>query len=219
MWRVDPRVVEKYPGFCVGYGHVSGVTVEQFVDGLEEKKQQIFSELRSKYSGMEISQLPETVCYREFYKAVGADPSSSRVETLLQKVLEGSFPSTNNVVESCLLVSVQHMVIAGAYDLEKVSGTVTTMLAEKAEEFQLVDGRRVLTIPGEVVLRDENKVLAAFTSGDSRVAMVTPKTSGVLVVIWNAPGLGKERVEAAVRDALLYLRKYCGGHIEKSEVF
>ena len=219
MWRFDQKVAEKYPGFCVGYGHVSGVTVEPLVEGLEEKKQQVFSELKSKYSGMDLSQTPEISCYREFYKIVGADPSTCRVEDLLRKVLEGSFPSANNVIESCLLVSVQHMVIAGVYDLEKVNGTATTTLADRQEELQLSDGRRVLTRLGEVILRDESKILAAFTSGDSRVAMVTPKTSGVLVVVWNAPGVGRERVEAAVRDALLYLRKYCGGHVEKSEVF
>ncbi len=221
MWRLDSKVVEKYPGFCAGYGHVSGVTVEQLVEGLVERKHQVFSELKIKYGGVEISQLPEVARYREFFKAVGVDPSSFKPapEYLLKRALEDRFPSINNVVDSCLLASVQHMVVAGVYDLEKITGTVTTTLAERAEELQLIDGRRVTTKPGEVILRDEAKILAAFTSGDSKVTMVTPKTSRVLLVVWNVPGVGRERVEAAVRDALLYLRKYCGGHVEGWEIF
>jgi DNA/RNA-binding domain of Phe-tRNA-synthetase-like protein len=217
MWQLDPQVVQKYPGFCVGYGHVSGVTVEQGVEGLEEKKQQVLSKLRSKYAGSDISGLPEIKCYRELLKKMGIE-TRPRLEELLQEVLRGNFPSTNNVLESCLLVSIQHMVIVSAHDLEKVVGIATTTLAERAEEIQLVDGRTVSTASGEIILRDQNKVLATLALGSSRAAAVTPKTSNVLVVVWNAPGVGKERVEAAVGDALLYLRKYCGGHVEGSEV-
>jgi DNA/RNA-binding domain of Phe-tRNA-synthetase-like protein len=70
-----------------------------------------------------------------------------------------------------------------------------------------------------VILRDQSRILAAYTSGDSKVTMVTPKTSRVLVAVWNAPGVAREKVEAAVKDALLYLRKYCGGHVEGWEIF
>jgi DNA/RNA-binding domain of Phe-tRNA-synthetase-like protein len=213
--------VEKYQGFCAGYGHVSGVTVEQLVESLVERKQQVFSELKMKYGGLEVSQLPEVARYREFFKAMGADPSSFRPapEYLLRRALEDRFPSINNVVDSCLIASVQHMVVTGVYDLEKVNGTVTTTLADRAEELQLIDGKTVPTKPGEVILRDQSRVLAAYTSGDNKVTMVTPKTSRVLVVVWNAPGVSREKVEAAVKDALLYLRKYCGGHVEGWEIF
>ncbi|MEM2282694.1 MAG: phenylalanine--tRNA ligase beta subunit-related protein [Candidatus Hadarchaeales archaeon] len=220
MWKLDAKVVERYPGFCAGYGNISGLTVESTVEGLVERKQQIFSELKMKYGEVEIAQVPEIKLYRKFFVEMGADPSAFRPapEYLLRRALEDRFPSINNVVDSCLLASARHSVVAGVYDLEKVAGTAVTSLAETSEELQLIDGRKVSTKIGEVILRDDKKILAAFTSGDSKISMVTPKTSNVLVVVWNAPGIERKKVEDALQEIALYLRKYCGGHVEGTAV-
>ncbi len=216
--RLDPKVTQKFPGFCVGYGHVSGVTVEKEVQPLLEKRQEICTEIKRKYGEVEVSQIPEIRLHRDFFKAMGVDPSSSRPapEYLLRRALEDRFPSINNVVDCCLLVSLQHMVSTGAYDLKNVTGQVITTLAEQEQELSLIDGRKATVKEGEVVLRDERKILAGIATGDSKSAAVTYKTSDVLVVVWNAPGIGREKVEKALADATAFLRKYCGGHVEKT---
>jgi len=61
-------------------------------------------------------------------------------------------------------------------------------------------------------------VLSAYTLGDAKATMVTYKTSRIIIVVWNAPGISRERVEAAVNSLAVYARRYCGGHVEKAEV-
>ena len=218
--KLDPRVREKYPDFVVGYVLVSGVTIEPTVEGLVERKREVFSDLNARYGALNVQDLAEVKAYRAFFKTMGADPSSYRPapEYLLRRALDNRLPAINNLVDVCLLTAVEHWVAAGVYDAEKIKGDALTTLAVETEPFELIDGRKLSPKPDEVVLRDDKKLLAAYTLGDSKAAMLTQKTSNVLIVIWNAPGIGRERVEAAVNALVTYTRKYCGGHVERSEI-
>ncbi len=218
--KLDPRVREKYPDFVVGYVLVSGVTIEPTVEGLVERKREVFSDLKTHYGALNVQDLAEVKAYRAFFKVMGADPSSYRPapEYLLRRALDNRLPAINNLVDICLLTTVEHWVTAGVYDAEKIKGDALTTLAVETEPFELIDGRKLSPKPDEVVLRDDKKLLAAYTLGDSKAAMLTQKTSNVLIVIWNAPGIGRERVEAAVNALATYTRKYCGGHVERSEI-
>jgi DNA/RNA-binding domain of Phe-tRNA-synthetase-like protein len=218
--KLDPAVKEKYPDFIAAYALVSGLTVEPRIEGLVERKRQVFSDLKARYGAVPVLDIPEVKAYRAFFKAIGADPSSYRPapEYLLRRALDDRFPAINNLVDSCLLATVEHWVVLGVYDADKIKGQAITTLAKETEPFELIDGRRLSPRPDEVVLRDDEKILAAYTLGDAKAAMVTQKTTNALIVLWNTPGVGRERVEAALETITKYARSYCGGHIERSEI-
>ncbi len=218
--KFDPRVREKYPGFIAGYVLASGVTIEPTVEGLVEQKRQAFSDIKTLYGALNTLDIPEVKAYREFFKVMGADPSSYRPapEYLLRRALDDRFPAINNLVDSCLLATVENWVSAGVYDAELVRGEARTTLAVETEPFELIDGRKLSPKPDEIILRDDQRVLSAYTIGDSKLTKVTQKTSNALIVLWNAPGIPRERVEACVNSLSAYARKYCGGHVERSEV-
>jgi len=214
--KLDPKVREKYPDFMAGYARVSGITIEPMVEGLVERKSQVLSDVKARYGSLNILDLPEIKAYRVFFKAMGADPSSYRPapEYMLKRALDDRFPS----IDSCLLVTVEHMVPTGVYDFEKIRGEARTTLAAEASPFELIDGRKLTPKLGEIILRDDQKVLSAYTLGDAKAAMVTQKTTNALMVVWNAPGIDGERVSAAVNALATYARRYCGGHVEHTEV-
>ncbi len=218
--KLDPKVKEKYSEFIAGYALVSGVTIEPTAEGLIERKRQVFSGLKARYGTLNMLDLPEVKVYREFFKSMGADPSSYRPapEYLLRRALDDRFPAINNLVDSCLLATVEHWVAAGVYDTEKIKGEPRTTLATETEPFELIDGRKLSPKPNEIILRDDKRVLAAYTLGDAKAAMITQKTSNALIVVWNAPGITKDRVDAAVNSLATYARRYCGGHVERSEI-
>lgn len=218
--KLDPRVREKYPDFVAGYVIVSGVTIEPTVEGLVERKREVFSGLKARYGTLNLLDQAEVKAYRAFFTSMGADPSSYRPapEYLLRRALDDRFPSINNLVDVCLLATVEHWVAAGVYDAEKINGDTLTTLAVETEPFELIDGRKLSPKPDEIVLRDDQKLLAAYTLGDAKATKATQKTSNALIVLWNAPGIGRERVEAAVNALATYTRKYCGGHVERSEI-
>lgn len=218
--KLDQRVRERYPDFVAGYVLVSGVTIEPTVEGLVERKRAVFSDLKARYGSASVPDLAEAKAYRTLFKTMGADPSSYRPapEYLLRRALDDRFPAINNLVDSCLLATVEHWVAVGVYDSEKMKGEAITTLATETEPFELIDGRKLSPKPDEIVLRDDQKLLAAYTLGDAKATMITQKTSNALIVLWNAPGITRENVEAALNTVATYTRKYCGGHLERSEV-
>jgi len=218
--KLDPSVRERYPDFIVAYALVSGITIEPTVEGLVERKRQVFSDLKARYGAVPVLDIPEVKAYRGLFKAMGADPSSYRPapEYLLRRALDDRFPAVNNLVDSCLLATVEHWAVIGAYDADKVKGQAITTLAKETEPFELIDGRRLSPRLDEIVLRDDEKILAAYTLGDAKAAMVAQKTTNALIVLWNAPGVGRDRVEAGLAAVTKYARSYCGGHVERSEI-
>ena len=111
--KLDSLVREKYPEFIAGYVRVSGVTIEPSVEGLVERKREIFSDLKARYGAVPALDISEVKAYRAFFKAMGADPSSYRPapEFLLRRALDDRFPAINNVVDSCLLATVENWVV------------------------------------------------------------------------------------------------------------
>jgi len=82
----------------------------------------------------------------------------------------------------------------------------------------LIDGRNVTPAVGEVLLRDDEKILTAYTLGDAKTTMVTPQTENLLMVAWNAPGITRQRVEDALNAAIDYAKRFCQATVEKSEI-
>jgi DNA/RNA-binding domain of Phe-tRNA-synthetase-like protein len=83
----------------------------------------------------------------------------------------------------------------------------------------LNDGRILTPVIGEIILRDDEKILCALTLGDAKATMITPETKNVLLISWNAPGIRKENVESALRKTIEYIETFCDGKLEKLEVF
>ncbi len=218
--RLNPSVKEKYPELAIGYAIARDVKVEKVKKGLEDEKKVVTKEIQVKYGSTSILEIPDVKAYRDFYKMLGVDPTKVRppIEYLLRKALSGSFLSINTLVDSGLLASVKHSAIVSVYDLDKTKGDLTVDLAKGGESLQLIDGRTVTPARGEVLLRDGEKILTAYALGDAKAAMVTVQTKNVLLIAWNAPGIGREPVEASLNTAIEYVKEFCQGTVEKKEI-
>jgi len=211
--RLDPRVTSLYPGFVAGSAVVTGLTVETSVEGLEERKREVLGAWRSREE-----RLGELSPYSELLRRMGSEEGSFPLRRWAEGAVRGELPALNNVLDSCLLASLEHLVPVGAHDLLKVRGEVEVTLHSGQGLLTLRDGSRVAPREGEIVLRDAEKLLASYARGEGTGTRIGFETSGVLFVAWNAPGIPRERVEGALRAVSAYARRYCGGHVERMEV-
>ncbi len=215
--KLDPAIRDRYPGIVVGYAIVRGVNIKPEVDELNALRRQVVNELKKQYSQAVITAIPEVVAYRSLFKSMGVDPSRYRppAEYLLRRALQDRFPKINNVVDPCLIATVKTWIVTGAYDLDKTKGEVRVEIQSKVESFELIDGRIVTPSIGELVLRDDEKLVSSFCLGDAKEVMITPATKNVLVVAWNAPGVDGSRTEEALKLAAEYVTKFSGGSVEE----
>ena len=218
--KLDLSVKNKYPELTIGYAVARNVKVKRSMSELEEEKRRVIDEVRDEFASVPILEISEIKQYREFYKSMNVDPTKIRsaVEYLFRKVLAGKFLTISNLVDSCLLASVKHWAIVSVYDFDRTKGTPIVTLAKGTEALQLIDGRNVTPAVGEVLLRDDEKILTAYTLGDAKATMVTPQTENVLMVAWNAPGISRQQVEDALNAAIDYTKRFCQATVEKSEI-
>lgn len=217
--ELNPSVKMKHPDLTIAYAIAQNVKVERIEKKLEDEKKRVIKEIKSEYESTPVLEIPELEAYREFYRTLRVDPTKVRppIEYLLRKVMGGNLPSINTLVDLCLLASVKNLAIISVYDLDNTKGSLTVDLAKGNEKLHLIAGKTVTLAVGEVLLRDEEKILTGYIHGDAESTMVSTKTKNALLIAWNAPGIGREKVEAVLNLTAGYIMNFCQGTIKKRE--
>jgi DNA/RNA-binding domain of Phe-tRNA-synthetase-like protein len=204
----------RFPGLCVAEGVMRGVTIRERSDDLEAFKPQVSAKVRSAYTLENVKDDPLFRAYRDFFWSVGVDPTKTRPasEALVRRILAGRpLPAINTAVDAYNLASVQHSVPVAAFDAATLRGGLTMRFATGGEEFLGIGMQEPLLLkPNQVVLCDEEKLIAVYPYRDSDGTKVAAATKDIHIVSCGVPGVGAEKVLDAYRACAEYLRRYCG---------
>ena len=84
--------------------------------------------------------------------------------------------------------------------------------AEEGEQFVGIGMEKPLVLKGgEIVVSDEEKLVAIYPYRDADNTKVTEKTKNITVVVCGVPGIPKQELEKASDVALEYVTRFCGG--------
>lgn len=209
---IDPEL--RHLGIFLYYGIASNVVVEKGRVDVREHARRLVSDLVSAYVLGRVRELPIIKCYRNTMWRLGTDPTRVRLssEVLLRRVLKsGSFPHTNNVVDSCSMASLETLIPMSVFDLRKIeSKNLRVRRSRPGELFMKLNGDVEVLSGGEVVLSSGGNILHLYPFADSRVALVDAGTKDVLVVAHGVREVPKILAREAVSRTLRYLAAYCG---------
>lgn len=184
----------------------ASVTVEQSSDALVEiLKTEVFK-IESKFT-LDNYRNETLNASRSVYKQLGKDPSRYRIssDSLFRRIIKkkGMY-YVNNVVDINNIISLKTLWSIGAYDFEKITGSIVYGVGSKEDEYEGI-GRGVLNIENLPVLKDDLGPFGSATS-DSLRTMVTEDTHELLMVIHAFGGpIGLEESLNEIRD---YLERY-----------
>ena len=105
---------------------------------LEEFKEEVFVEVKSRFTLESLKDEPVFRAYRDFFWRIGVDPTKVRpaAEALIRRVLGGrSIPRINTVVDAYNLVSMTTCIALAAFDVSRLNGDIIMRFADKGEEF------------------------------------------------------------------------------------
>ncbi|WP_342360746.1 B3/B4 domain-containing protein [Terrarubrum flagellatum] len=186
------------------------------LDALIAKRE---ADCRTRWSGVELSQIPGIAAWREAYKGFGIRKTSYRcsVERLVKRVLAGDrLPEINTLVDIYNIVSLTHVFCSGADDLAKIEGDLSFRFARSDDSFidmGAAEGDDPNDPPkeGEVVYADAAKVLCRRWNWrqDARSGVTTNTSDAVITV--QANGWGD--LDAAVADLRDLIGRFAGGLI------
>jgi DNA/RNA-binding domain of Phe-tRNA-synthetase-like protein len=178
-----------------------GLTVVEREARLDEPLRQAAAGMRTASEAADV-----TAGVRTMYKRVGIDPTKTRPssEALLRRVRKGDeLPRINSLVDIMNWCSLESRLPFGLYDLDALRGAVTLRLGQPGEEYA---GIRKDTVhgAGRLTLADDAGPFGNPTS-DSARAMVTTRTTRVLVVIFapaSIPAATVDRVVSRTKERI-----------------
>ncbi|HKH48658.1 MAG TPA: phenylalanine--tRNA ligase beta subunit-related protein, partial [Thermoanaerobaculia bacterium] len=162
-----------------------------------------------------LAEVKNVSVWREAYKAFGAKPTKFRPthEALARRLLkDGVWPDINPVVDIYLTNQIDHLLPHGGYDATALAGDLKLYVSPGNEPFEPLGGGQEATEPGEVVYRDQQRVLTRrWNYRDCDATKITEQTTDFVLMI-EAPGeIEASEVEKACSDlAQRYARAFEG---------
>jgi DNA/RNA-binding domain of Phe-tRNA-synthetase-like protein len=190
-------IAERFPDFRVAFLVAEPLNVRLRGPELANDIAAAVAECRRRWSGMELSAIPEVAAWRSAYKGFGVKRTSYRssAERLIKRVLAGQpLPEINALVDLYNMVSLETGLCLGCDDLDRTSGDLVFRFSRPGDSF--VDmgaeaGEDANDPPkeGEVVYADGRHVLCrrwnwrqdarTASSPATRRAVLTAQSNGV----------------------------------------
>ena len=217
--KIDPELNSRFSDLTALTLQVKNVKIQKRDAELEKFKLEIIKQVRREYNLDEVKDQPIFRSYRDFFWRIGIDPTKIRpaAEALIRKILAGkNLPCINTLVDAYNLASIKSRIGLATFDADKVEGDLLMRFAEKGKQFYGIGMEKPLVLKGgELVVCDEEKLLAVYPYRDADNTKVTERTENVTIVVCGVPGINKETLENASRVALEYINCFCDGENQK----
>lgn len=162
-----------------------------------------------------LAEVKNVSVWREAYKTFGTKPTKFRPthEALARRLMkDGVWPDINPIVDIYLTNQIDHLLPHGGYDATTLAGDLSLYISPGNELFEPLGGGQEATEPGEIVYRDQQRVLTRrWNYRDCDATKITEHTTDFVLMI-EAPGdIEASRVEQACSDlAQRYERAFEG---------
>ena len=209
---------EKFPGLAAQIINFKDVSIKRELNELEEYKEEIYAETRSRWEIEKLRDDPDFRAYRDFFWRLGTDPTKNRpaAEALIRRVLNGRpIPKINTWVDAYNLVSIQTAIPIASFDADLLMGSLLMREAEAGEEFLGIAMKKPVVLKGgEAVIQDDEGLVAIYPFRDADHSKVTGNTKNVLMLLCGAPNITLEMLDESAGVAKRVLTRFCGGHTE-----
>jgi len=215
---ISEEVRRAFPNLHVLTSSIENVIVEKSNSELEEFKRESLQEIQDAYDLENLKDRPILRAYRDFFWKLGVDPTKTRpaAEALIRRLLRGKpLPRINTLVDAYNLASIKTEIAIAAFDSDKIRGELTMRYAEMGEEFLGIGMKTPLRLNGrEIVVSDEEKLLAVYPYRDAEDTKVTEATRNVLLLFCGVPGIPMQKLLEAKDVTLKFVTKFCGGTVK-----
>ena len=203
---VNSRVKDLFPDLAIGI--VSG----QIEEPREDLKEQILAmqskalkELTSRFASVEeLAQHPHMRVWREAYQKFGVKPKDYRPthEALARRLIkQGQWPEINALVDIYLTNQIEHLLPHGGYDAKSLSGKIILDVCQQPELFHPLGGGEELTNAGELIYRDDARVLTRrWNHRDCETTKITDVTDSFVLFIESPNGEIPDKVVAKAAE-------------------
>ena len=217
--NIESHLQKSFPDLKVLTCLIRGVNVEKRNVEFERFKQEVMKQVRDQYDLDSLRNLSTFRTYRDFFWRVGIDPTKNRpaAEALIRRVIGGkTVPNINTLVDAYNLASVKTEIALAAFDADRLKGDLLMRFATEGEEFLGIGMEKAMVLQGgEIVISDDEKLVAVYPHRDADNTKITMKTKNVVLLVCGVPGVEEETLQKAAQVAVEYITRFCNGEVPK----
>ena len=183
-----------YPGADAGILVMRDVTNPGQHEGLDRRKAELESALRSQFSSRaEIAALPVLQAYDAYYKRF---KKTYHVQGQLESVaLKGKpIPHVAALVEAMFMAELANLMLTAGHDLTSIEMPITLDVGKGTESYTMLNGKEQVLKPGDMMMADARGIISSILYGPDLRTRITPETRQVLFAVYAPPGIGETAV-------------------------
>ena len=205
-FKVRPEVKILYPT-----AHFGGLTIHNQQNqnkhpDLEQAKRQLEKTIRETYSDPKEDSVVQN--YADYYQRW---EKTYPIEFQINSIKKGrTFPQVSTLVDSMFLAELKNRILTSGHDRDTIQGELVYDLADEGEEYTKLNDRKQVLVKNDIILRDEEGVLASILFGPAARTSITMNTVNPLYYAWCPIGFTTEAVDIHLSSIIKYLRVVYG---------
>ncbi len=202
MFTVSEAWKATYPGASVGILAMRDVANPRHHPGLDERKEELEKQLRSRFAGYDraaLKALPTLRAYNAYYKRF---KKTYHVQLQLESVVfKGkSLPRVAALVEAMFMAELKNLLLTAGHDLEAIRGSVGIDVAKGHERYVRINGQEQKLKPGDMMISDSEGIMSSVLYGPDYRTRITGKTRQAFFTVYAPPGIDEKAVYRHLED-------------------
>lgn len=197
--NLTPDLRKKYPESKFGSLIIRGVPNKKTHAILEGRKRDLEERIREDTRG--IKNLDMIRYYNSYFKMwKKIYPIEYQLKTIKKG---GQFPRVSVLVDSMFVAELYNMVLTSGHDLDTIQGDLTFDISKGGEKYMKINGQDQELKNGDILLKDEEGILACILYGPARRTSITLSTKNALFFAWYPQAIKEENIKAHLKEILM----------------
>jgi DNA/RNA-binding domain of Phe-tRNA-synthetase-like protein len=210
--KLSSELKIKYPKSIFGSIFVMNIPNGKMHEALEKKKREIEKELRK----MNIDNDNIIALYNDYFNKWG---KVYPIENQIKNIKKGhSFPQISILVDSMFIAELKNRILTSGHDLNEIKGSLFFDISKGKEKYIMLNGKEQELKEGNIILKDEEGILASVLYGPAKRTSITLNTENVLYLAWCPYGIDEEIIIAHLNDIFSNLRIVFKNAISKIQI-
>ncbi len=165
---------------------------------------------------------------RETYPAPKEDPTVQRyagyfdkwgktypIEFQIISIKKGrTFPQVSTHVDCMFMAELENRILTSGHDRDTIQGRLVYDLADEGEEYVKLNGKNQVLLKNDVILKDDDGVLASVLFGPAARTSIKGETVNPLYFAWCPVGIDHETVDEHLSTITKFSKMVYGEKIE-----
>ena len=209
-FSVRPEVKIFYPTATFGVLSLNNQQNMKTHPSIEQAKRLIEKKIRETYPVPKEDPIIQS--YAGYFDKWG---KTYPIEFQINSIKKGrTFPQVSTIVDCMFMAELENRILTSGHDRDMIHGRLVYDLADDGEEYVKLNGKKQVLVKNDVILKDDDGVLASVLFGPAARTSIKMETDNPLYFAWCPVGIDRETVDEHLSTITIYSKMVYGEKIE-----